>query len=120
MKIFIIGGAGYIGSHMVKIAHMAGHDVITVDNLSTGHQDAVLYGEFELCDILDATKLDKLFKKHKPDAVMHFSAYSLVGIIPAVIWYDDQTMLIIWAFVFMAIYTIIYRRIVHFRFKFKK
>ena len=79
MKIFIIGGAGYIGSHMVKIAHKAGHDVITVDNLSTGHQDAILYGEFELCDILDTAKLDKLFKKHKPDAVMHFSAYSLVG-----------------------------------------
>ncbi len=79
MKLFIIGGAGYIGSHMVKIAHQAGHDVITIDNLSTGHQDAVLYGEFELCDILDTTKLDKLFKKHKPDAVMHFSAYSLVG-----------------------------------------
>ncbi len=79
MKIFIIGGAGYIGSHMVKIAHKAGHDVITVDNLSTGHQDAVLYGEFELCDILDTVKLDKLFKKYTPDAVMHFSAYSLVG-----------------------------------------
>ena len=47
-------------------------------------------------------------------------ALSLVGIIPAVIWYDDQTMLVIWAFVFMAIYTIGYRRIVHFRFKFKK
>jgi len=46
MKIFIIGGAGYIGSHMVKIAHQAGHDVITVDNLSTGHQDAVLYGDW--------------------------------------------------------------------------
>ena len=55
------------------------HDVITLDNLSTGHQDAVLYGKFELCDILDTAKLDKLFKKHKPDAVMHFSAYSLVG-----------------------------------------
>jgi UDP-glucose 4-epimerase len=79
MKIFIIGGAGYIGSHMVKIAHKAGHDVVTVDNLSTGHQDAVLFGEFELCDILDTAKLDKLFKKYKPDAVMHFSAYSLVG-----------------------------------------
>jgi UDP-glucose 4-epimerase len=79
MKIFIIGGAGYIGSHMVKIAHKAGHDIVTLDNLSTGHQDAVLHGEFELCDILDTTKLDKLFKKHKPDAVMHFSAYSLVG-----------------------------------------
>jgi UDP-GlcNAc:undecaprenyl-phosphate/decaprenyl-phosphate GlcNAc-1-phosphate transferase len=46
-------------------------------------------------------------------------ALSLVGIIPAVIWYDNQTALIIWAFVFMAIYTIIYRRIVHFKFKFK-
>ena len=79
MKIFIIGGAGYIGSHMVKVAHKAGHDVITLDNLSTGHQDAVLYGEFELCDILDIAMLDKLFKKHKPDVVMHFSAYSLVG-----------------------------------------
>ncbi len=79
MKIFIIGGAGYIGSHMVKIAHKAGHDVITLDNLSTGHQDAVLYGEFEYCDILNSEELDRLFKKHKPDAVMHFSAYSLVG-----------------------------------------
>ena len=79
MKIFIVGGAGYIGSHMVKIAHQAGHNVITLDNLSTGYQDAVLYGEFELCDILDMVKLDKLFKKHKPEAVMHFSAYSLVG-----------------------------------------
>ena len=79
MKIFIIGGAGYIGSHMVKIAHKAGHDVVTIDNLSTGHQDAVLYGEFELCDTLDTVKLDKLFKKHKPDVVMHFSACSIVG-----------------------------------------
>ena len=79
MRIFIIGGAGYIGSHMAKVAHNAGHEVITIDNLSTGYQDAVLYGQFEFCDILDASKLDKLFKKHKPDAVMHFSAYSLVG-----------------------------------------
>ena len=79
MKIFIVGGAGYIGSHMVKIAHKAGHDVITLDNLSTGHQDAVLYGKFEFCDVLDTIELDELFKKHKPEAVMHFSAYSLVG-----------------------------------------
>ena len=79
MKLFIIGGAGYIGSHMVKIAHKAGHEVITLDNLSTGHQDAVLYGKFEHCDILDSAKLNKLFIKHNPDSVMHFSAYSLVG-----------------------------------------
>ena len=44
-------------------------------------------------------------------------ALSLVSIIPAVIWYNNQTMLIIWAFIFMIIYTIIYRRIVHFKFK---
>jgi len=79
MKIFIVGGAGYIGSHMVKVAHKAGHSVVTLDNLSTGYRDAVIYGKFEFCDILDIEKLDKLFKKHKPDAVMHFSAYSLVG-----------------------------------------
>jgi UDP-glucose 4-epimerase len=79
MKIFIIGGAGYIGSHMVKIAHKAGHNVITLDNLSTGFKDAVLYGKFEYCDILNLEELNRLFKKHKPDAVMHFSAYSLVG-----------------------------------------
>jgi UDP-glucose 4-epimerase len=79
MKLFIIGGAGYIGSHMVKVAHKAGHEVITLDNLSTGHQDAVLYGKFEYCDILDTERLNELFEKYTPDAVMHFSAYSLVG-----------------------------------------
>lgn len=79
MNIFIIGGAGYIGSHMAKIAHNAGHKVITLDNLSTGHQSSVLYGEFEFCDILNSFELDKLFKKHNPDAVMHFSACSIVG-----------------------------------------
>ena len=79
MKIFIIGGAGYIGSHMVKVAHKAGHEVITLDNLSTGYQDAVLYGRFEFCDILNLEKLNELFKKYTPDVVMHFSAYSLVN-----------------------------------------
>jgi UDP-glucose 4-epimerase len=79
MKIFITGGAGYIGSHMVKTAYKAGHDIITIDNLSTGHQDAVLFGKFEFCNVLDFKELDKLFKKHKPDAVMHFSSFSLVG-----------------------------------------
>ena len=79
MRLFIIGGAGYIGSHMVKVAYRAGHEVITLDNLSTGHQDAVLYGDFEFCDILDLDRLNRLFAQYKPDAVMHFSAYSLVG-----------------------------------------
>ena len=79
MKIFIVGGAGYIGSHMVKSAHKSGHDVITIDNLSTGHRGAVLYGKFELCDIFNTHKLNELFKRYKPDVVMHFAASSLVG-----------------------------------------
>ena len=79
MKIFIVGGAGYIGSHMVKTAHRANHQVITIDNLSTGHKDSVLFGKFEFCDILHRERLDKLFKLYNPDAVMHFSAYSSVG-----------------------------------------
>jgi UDP-glucose 4-epimerase len=79
MRLFIIGGAGYIGSHMVKLAHTSGYDVITIDNLSTGHKQAVKYGIFEQCDILDTNKLDKLFKLYKPDAVMHFGAYSIVS-----------------------------------------
>jgi UDP-glucose 4-epimerase len=79
MKIFIVGGAGYIGSHMVKKAYQANHQVITIDNLSTGHKDSVLYGKFEFCDILDRKKLGKLFNLYNPDVVMHFGAYSLVG-----------------------------------------
>jgi UDP-glucose 4-epimerase len=79
MKIFIVGGAGYIGSHMVKSAHKSGHDVITIDNLSTGHRGAVLYGKFELCDIFNTHKLNELFKRYKPDVVIHFAASSLVG-----------------------------------------
>jgi len=78
-RIFIIGGAGYIGSHMVKAASLAGYDVITIDNLSTGHADAVLFGRLEVCDIRKKSKLDLLFKKYKPDAVLHFGAYSLVS-----------------------------------------
>lgn len=79
MKLFIIGGAGYIGSHMVKLAYKEGYEVITLDNLSTGHRDAVKYGTFEYCDIHDTNRLSELFSKYQPDAVMHFSAYSLVG-----------------------------------------
>jgi UDP-glucose 4-epimerase len=79
MRVFIVGGAGYIGSHMVKVAHKAGHEVITIDDLSTGHKDAVLYGQFEFCDILDTPRLNEIFIKYRPDAVMHFGAVSIVS-----------------------------------------
>ena len=54
MIIFIVGGAGYIGSHMAKLATKSNFQVIVLDNLSTGHEDAVSYGKFEFCDILDS------------------------------------------------------------------
>jgi len=78
-KIFIIGGAGYIGSHMVNAASLANYEVITIDNLSTGHLDAVLSGKLEVCDIRHKPQLDLLFKKYKPEAVIHFGAYSIVS-----------------------------------------
>jgi UDP-glucose 4-epimerase len=78
MIIFIVGGAGYIGSHMAKLATKSNFQVIVLDNLSTGHEDAVSYGKFEFCDILDSKRLNQLFVEYQPDAVMHFGAFSLV------------------------------------------
>jgi UDP-glucose 4-epimerase len=79
MKILVVGGAGYIGSHMVKHLACAGTDVITLDNLSYGYRDAVKYGEFVEGDLGDAAALDRVFSGHDIDAVMHFAAFIQVG-----------------------------------------
>ena len=79
MKILVAGGAGYIGSHMVKQLAQAGHEVVTLDNLSYGYRDAVKYGDFVEGDIGDAAALDRLFKDAGFDAVMHFAGFIQVG-----------------------------------------
>jgi len=79
MRVLVCGGAGYIGSHMVKLLAGAGHEVTTFDNLSTGHRWAVKWGIFVEGDLLDSAALTKLFAESSFDAVMHFSARSLVG-----------------------------------------
>jgi UDP-glucose 4-epimerase len=79
MKVLVIGGAGYIGSHMVKMLLSSGHQVMTLDNLSSGHRDAVLGGEFIQGDIEDTACLDGVFTTFKPDAVMHFASFIQVG-----------------------------------------
>jgi UDP-glucose 4-epimerase len=79
MKILVVGGAGYIGSHMVKQLANAGNDVITLDNLSYGYRDAVKYGEFIEGDLGDNTILDAVFKSGDIDAVMHFAGFIQVG-----------------------------------------
>jgi UDP-glucose 4-epimerase len=78
-RILVVGGAGYIGSHMVKELLGAGYDVTTLDNLSTGHRDLVTGGTFIEGDISDRKLLDFLFSQKTFDAVMHFAANSLVG-----------------------------------------
>ena len=79
MKILVVGGAGYIGSHMVKMLHDLGHKVITFDNLSSGFRDAVLGGEFVKGDLANISAIDQVFVQYKPDAVMHFASYIQVG-----------------------------------------
>ena len=79
MKILVAGGAGYIGSHMVKQLAAAGNDVITLDNLSFGHADAVKYGEFIEGDLGDNSVLDDIFESGSIDAVMHFAGFIQVG-----------------------------------------
>ncbi|KIC35995.1 UDP-glucose 4-epimerase GalE [Leisingera sp. ANG-M7] len=78
-NILVTGGAGYIGSHACKALKAAGYTPVTYDNLVTGWQDAVKFGPFEKGDLTDRTRLDEVFAKYQPAAVMHFAALSQVG-----------------------------------------
>lgn len=77
--VLVTGGAGYIGSHACKALRNAGFLPVTYDNLSTGWRDAVKFGPFEQGDLRDRARLDDVFARHKPVAVMHFAALSQVG-----------------------------------------
>ena len=79
MKILVVGGAGYIGSHMVKRLGQLGCAVTTLDNLSSGHRDAVLCGEFVHGDLADTAQLANLLQPGRFDAVMHFASFIQVG-----------------------------------------
>lgn len=78
MRVLVTGGAGYIGSHVVKALGEKGYDVLTYDNLSYGHADAVLYGSLVTGDLSDLKKLRETFDGFRPDAVMHFAAFIVV------------------------------------------
>ncbi len=77
--ILVVGGAGYIGSHMVLILRQAGYVPIVLDNLSKGHRDAVLESELIVGDMADTTLLTELFAKYSFSAVMHFASLIEVG-----------------------------------------
>jgi len=80
MSILVCGGAGYIGSHAVHQLVKAGEEVVIVDNLQTGHRDAINpAAKFYEGDIRNPEVLDKIFTENKIEAVIHFAANSLVG-----------------------------------------
>ena len=77
--ILVVGGAGYIGSHMVQDLLRAGYEVVILDNLCRGHRELVPGGIFIEGDLGDTVLLDQIFSRHSITAVMHFAAFSLVG-----------------------------------------
>lgn len=77
--ILVVGGAGYIGSHINKMLCEMGYETVVFDNLVYGHQEAVKQGILEIGDLADAARLDEIFEKYPIDAVFHFAAYAYVG-----------------------------------------
>jgi UDP-glucose 4-epimerase len=93
-NVLVTGGAGYIGSHACKALLAAGYTPVTFDNLSTGWKDAVKFGPFEQGDLTDRVRLDQVFNKYTPIAVMHFGALSDVGQSmrePGLYWHNNAT-----------------------------
>ena len=79
MKLLIPGGAGYVGSHMVRYAQEHGHEVVVLDDFSTGNKWAVKDCEILNINLLDTERLSKLMKGRFFDGIIHFAAKSLVG-----------------------------------------
>lgn len=72
--ILVVGGAGYIGSHVNKRLHRAGFDTVVLDNLSRGSREAVCYGQWIEGDLADVPLLHQIFRTHEIAGVMHFAA----------------------------------------------
>jgi len=77
--ILIVGGAGYIGSHVNKLLSESGYETVILDNLSYGHEEAIKWGHFCKCDLANISDVNKIFEKYDITAVMHFSSFIEVG-----------------------------------------
>src|SRR5262245_53067419 len=79
MRILVTGGAGYIGSHTVALLRSRGHAVTVLDNLSTGHREAVPSDCLIQCDLSDTNAVAQALRERGIDAVVHFAASCYVG-----------------------------------------
>ena len=77
--VLVTGGAGYVGAHGCRALAAAGYSPIVYDNLVYGHEAAVRWGPLERGDTADRARLDEVFARHRPVAVMHFAAFTSVG-----------------------------------------
>ena len=73
-KVLVTGGAGYIGSHVVKQLGELGYKIVIYDNLSTGSSAAIIDGELVIGDLANFEQLSGVFARHRFDAVLHFAA----------------------------------------------
>jgi len=73
-KILLTGGAGYIGSHVLKHLLKANHEIVIIDNLSTGRKESVLGGKLIIADLADHDLMEQIFQEENFDACMHFAA----------------------------------------------
>lgn len=80
MSVLVCGGAGYIGSHCVRMLSKHGYECVIYDNLSEGHREAVEGYTLIQGDLRDRKKLSEVFKNYNIDGVIHFAAYALVGV----------------------------------------
>ena len=80
MKVLVVGGAGYVGSHTARMLARTGHDVWVYDNLSEGHAAAAPEGKLIVGDLMERDKLEQVFREYSIEAVMHFAASCYVGV----------------------------------------
>lgn len=94
MRILITGGAGYIGSHVVKALGKLGHDLTIVDNLSTGFAKAVTSGNLVVADLSDRLKMEEIFSSGKFEAVFHFAGSIVVpeSVAQPLAYYQNNTL----------------------------